>query len=111
AFFDPGAGFANRVAASVTGGVTVNSVTFVDATHVTLNLSTIGATGGAKNVTITNPDGQFATGIGILNITAGPLQLLSVASRKTHGGAGTFDVNLPISGPPFGVECRSSSGN
>ena len=111
AFFDPGAGFANRITASVTGGVTVNSVTFVDATHVTLNLSTIGATGGAKDVTITNPDGQSATGIGILNITAGPLQLLSAASRKTHGGAGTFDVNLPISGPPFGVECRSSSGN
>ncbi len=110
-FFDPGAGFANRIAGSVSGGVTVNSVTFVDATHVTLNLNTIGATGGAKDVTITNPDGQSATGIGILNITAGPLQLLSAASRKTHGGAGTFDVNLPISGPPFGIECRSSGGN
>jgi hypothetical protein len=111
AFFDPGAGFTNRITASATGGVTVNSVTFVDATHVTLNLNTIGATGGAKDVTITNPDGQSATGVGLLNITAGPLQLLSAVSRKTHGGAGTFDVNLPVSGPPFGVECRSSSGN
>jgi hypothetical protein len=111
AFFDPGAGFANRIAASVSGGVTVNSVTFVDATHVTLSLNTIGATGGAKDLTITNPDGQSAIGLGILNITAGPLQLLSAVSRKTHGVAGTFDVNLPVSGPPFGVECRSSSGN
>jgi N-acetylneuraminic acid mutarotase len=30
----------------------------------------------------------------------------SAASRKTHGGAGTFDVNLPLSGTP-GIECRS----
>ncbi len=110
-FFDPGAGFANRISASVTGGVTVNSVTFTDPTHVTLNLNTIGATGGAKNVTITNPDGQSAIGSGILNITAGPLQLLSAVSRKTHGVVGTFDVNLPLSGPPFGIECRNTGAN
>ncbi len=110
-FFDPGAGFANRIGASVSGGVTINSLTYTDPTHVTLNLKTIGATGGAKNVTVTNPDGQSATGAGILNIAAGPLQLLSAVSRKTHDGAGTFDINLPISGPAFGVECRSSGGN
>ena len=110
-FFDPGAGFANRIAASVTGGVTVNSITYTDPTHVTLNLKTIGATGGAKDVTVTNPDGQSSTGSAILNITAGPLQLLSAVSRKTHGGAGAFDIDLPIAGPPFGVECRSTSGN
>ena len=110
-FFDPGAGFANRIGASVTGGVAVNSVTFTDPTHVTLDLKTIGATGGAKDVTVTNPDGQSTTGSGILNITAGPLQLLSAVSRKTHPGAGTFDISLPIAGPPFGIECRSSGGN
>jgi hypothetical protein len=111
-FFDPGPGFAHRIGATVTGGVTVNSVTYTDPTHVTLDLKTIGATGGAKNVTITNPDGQSATGAGILNITAGPLQLLSAASRKTHSpNAGTFDVDLPIVGPPFGIECRNSGGN
>jgi hypothetical protein len=27
-------------------------------------------------------------------------------SRKAHGGAGTFDVSMPLSGPS-GVECRS----
>ncbi len=30
----------------------------------------------------------------------------SAVSRKIHGGAGNFDVNLPLSGAP-GVECRS----
>jgi Dockerin type I domain len=30
----------------------------------------------------------------------------SAVSRKTHGGAGNFDVNLPLSGTP-GIECRA----
>jgi trimeric autotransporter adhesin len=38
--------------------------------------------------------------------------LTGVVSRKTHGSAGTFDVDLPITGNP-GIECRSGavSGN
>ena len=39
-----------------------------------------------------------------------PLQLLSASSRKTHGAAGDFAVNLPLAGEP-GVECRSSGGS
>ncbi len=38
------------------------------------------------------------------------LLLMSAISRKTHGAAGTFDIDLPLSGEP-GVECRSSGGN
>jgi subtilisin family serine protease len=38
------------------------------------------------------------------------LLLTGAVSRKTQGGAGTFDINLPLSGEP-GVECRSSGGN
>src|SRR5262249_44576895 len=38
------------------------------------------------------------------------LQFVSAVSRKTHAAAGTFDVDLPLSGTP-GVECRSSGGN
>lgn len=37
------------------------------------------------------------------------LQLTSAVSRKTHGTAGTFDVNLPLAGEP-GLECRNSAG-
>lgn len=36
--------------------------------------------------------------------------LLSVASRKTHGTAGTFDIPLPQTGTR-GVECRSGGAN
>ena len=46
----------------------------------------------------------------VRNAFIGPLQLTAAVSRKTHGSAGTFDVNLPLSGEP-GVECRNSNGN
>jgi hypothetical protein len=87
-FYDPGADLAapalpfNHISATVTGGVTVNSTTFNTPTQVTLNISTVGATLGPQSVTITNPDGQNATGVGIITITpplappAGPGEVL-----------------------------------
>src|SRR5437879_6060188 len=36
--------------------------------------------------------------------------LTGAVSRRMQGGAGTFDINLPLSGEP-GVECRSTGGN
>src|SRR3989442_7130330 len=63
-FFDPGPdtggpGY-NRLTASVTPGVIVNSVTFNSPTSVTLNVSA--SSNGTKNVTLTNPDGQSVVG-------------------------------------------------
>jgi hypothetical protein len=74
-FYDTPAGLAVeacrlRIAGAVSG-VTVNSVTYTDPTHVTLNLSTVGATAGTKTVTITNPDGQAASAA-ILTVAAAP---------------------------------------
>ena len=67
----------------------------------------------AANATI----GFFKTGnpitVGIQGPTpdtCNPLQILSAASRKAHGGAGNFDIDLPLAGEP-GVECRNSGGN
>ena len=70
-FFDPGPdpggpGYQNHISAQVTGGVAINRVTFTDPTHVTLDLDTRNATAGSQDVTITNPDGQFSEGVGIL---------------------------------------------
>jgi hypothetical protein len=39
----------------------------------------------------------------------GSTPLLSVVSRKIHGTAGTFDIDLPLTAP-FGIECRTSGG-
>ena len=38
-----------------------------------------------------------------------PLNLTNALSRRVHGAAGIFDVNLPLAGDP-GVECRSTRG-
>jgi hypothetical protein len=35
------------------------------------------------------------------------LSIVGAFSRKAHGGAGSFDVNLPLSGSP-GIECRTT---
>src|SRR4029077_1991616 len=37
-----------------------------------------------------------------------PVQLSSVVSRLTHGGASDFVINMPLSGTP-GIECRTSA--
>jgi len=68
-FYDPGVGFNCHIHALINGGVHVNSVQYVNPTTVNLNISTVGAALGLKNVTIINPDGQQATGAGILKIT------------------------------------------
>jgi hypothetical protein len=78
-FFDPGLdtggpGYANHISATATGSVVVNSVTFTDPTHVTLNLNTTVATPGFQSVTITNPDGQSATGTNLLTVVT-PISL------------------------------------
>jgi hypothetical protein len=38
------------------------------------------------------------------------LQLVSAVSRKSHKAAGTFDINLPLTGTA-GVECRDGGGS
>ena len=38
--------------------------------------------------------------------TCNALQVVTAVSRKVHGGAGAFDIDLPLTGEP-GVECRS----
>ena len=85
-FFDPGPdiggpGFANHISASITGGVVVNSVTYNSPTQVTLNISTVSVPDGFYNITITNPDGQSATGTGLLQIDhALPVELSSFSA-------------------------------
>lgn len=73
-FFDPDPSFPNHIQASVDGGgVTVNSITYDNPTQITLDLTvSAGAALGSRTITVTNPDGQFATSTtGILNITGG----------------------------------------
>lgn len=66
-FYDPGANLASpalpftHISATITPstGITINSVTYTDPTHVSLNVTTVAAAAGARTLRITNPDGQF----------------------------------------------------
>jgi hypothetical protein len=64
-FYDPGSitrlGCPNlHLSASLNAGPSVNTTTFVDTTHLTLNVDS-NTTGGNFDLTITNPDGQAVT--------------------------------------------------
>jgi hypothetical protein len=96
AFFDPGAGFGCHIGASVSSGVIVNSVTYQSPTTVVLNISTVAASGGPKDITIINPDGQTKTGASILTVTGVPTCSYSIAptnqSFPASGGTGSVTV-------------------
>jgi Dockerin type I domain len=58
---------------------------------------------------IVEPPGGDGSDIGAVELAVG-VEPTSAASRKTHGSAGVFDVNLPLSGN-VGIECRSGGAN
>ncbi|MGB4843348.1 MAG: T9SS type A sorting domain-containing protein [Ferruginibacter sp.] len=95
-FYDPGADMAppalpfNHITATVSGGITVNSVTYNSPTQVTININTVGAPQGSKNITITNPDGQSLTGVGIFDI-------FGVVPVAFTGLKGKLNNNLTVS--------------
>ncbi len=100
-FYDPGPDIPGaepftHISATVSGGVTVNSVTFNSTTQVTLNISTVGTPAGAKNVTITNPDDQSATGVGILTVAAPSTTPLIISELRVRGPSGANDEFIEI---------------
>lgn len=92
-FYDPGEGAGCRLRASVTGGVIVNSLQYINPTTVMLNLSTVNAGAGPKTILITNPDGQAATGSNILTVGACAYNVSAGLQNFTAaGGGGTINV-------------------
>ncbi len=91
--YDTEAGI-NRLVAAFSGTlITVNSVTLNSITQATLNVTVnAAATTGLRNLTLTNPDGQSATGVGVFTVTGGsnpvPTLTLISPSSATAGGAG-----------------------
>jgi hypothetical protein len=67
---------------------------------------------GVPTISYTTPGTgkQVTTASRKLALPTGCVHPLSAVSRKTHGIAGTFDVNLPLVGTP-GVECRTGGTN
>jgi dockerin type I repeat protein len=84
---------------------------FVSATDLHITCASPAADEGIGNLASDDIDGQprspTITDIGADEITA-PVAT-SAVSRKVHGGAGTFNINLPFAGP-VGIESRSGGG-
>jgi hypothetical protein len=103
-FWDPGAGTCHvRIAAAdtaVSGGVTINSVTYVDPTHLTLDVSTIAAAGGTHTIKITNPDGQTAQAA-VLTVSTTPANtVLPTITGTTKVGSVLTSTNGTWTGVP-----------
>jgi len=102
-----GTGFTPSTVVSVNGAFP--SVSFINSTQITVPVT---ASQVAQPGTFQVWADNFPTGAGCAAFVALPFtvnnRLVSVASRMTHGGAGTFDVNLPLTGLR-GIESRSSS--
>ena len=119
-WYDPGAGFSQRLGVAIGCGVQVNSVNVVSLTELDLDLDTTGASLGACPVTTTNPDGQQTTGIdalvvvnyqpdGLLKPTASPGFLggdiynlngagQSLTAPTAHGATQQYDISVQNDG-------------
>ena len=100
----------------VTGSVTGNTICIDIPTNlfganrpIGSILYNVAAFSGGRNNSLTDiyteGDATRAFDFTLGNVSTLP-QLVSVVSRKVHGGAGTFDINLPLTGPR-GIECRN----
>jgi autotransporter-associated beta strand protein len=104
----------------VTNDYIANAVSLVIVTGSTVNLNFSGNPDRLRSLIldgVTQPPGLYggaASGAPRrLPQFAGPGQILATTkavSRKVHGAAGSFDVDLPLTGSP-GIECRSGGGS
>ena len=100
-FYDGGSRF-NRLSATVNGGgVMVNSFTYTDPTHITLNVTILpGASATSRTVTVSNPDGQsVTTPAGIFQVTAPVITLTpSTATLPTGTTTQAYSQTITASG-------------
>ncbi len=87
-----------------------NPVFAINGTNAAKNVEvTFSAVGSyVFQVTIADAHGGSITS-SVTVVVAAPPVLQSAVSRKTHGSAGTFDINLPLAG--LGIECRSGGAS
>jgi hypothetical protein len=110
-FFDPGVGFPNRLSAAVSGGVQVNRVTYIDPTHIALDLATQCAPPGLKDLTVTNPDGQSVTVTNFLTVAgASTLPVTQTASSLTQYSLSNSDGSTWVEiDPALRVACAPAA--
>ncbi len=100
--FDPDPSYPDHLAVSFGPNVTVNSVTWSNATTATVNVSVaLTAALGSRTITLTNPDQQTATGSFLIN--PNPKPVTGTLSLQGYGG--------PVVGLQFIYEIRDAGTN
>jgi hypothetical protein len=72
-----------------------------------------GSSNGTPHVTYARQTGGplgLTNPVTVTCLATPSIQPVSAVSRKTHGSAGPFDINLPLTGSP-GIECRTGGAN
>ncbi len=94
-----GTNFQNGAAVTLSGtGITVNSTTFNSSTQLTANLTiSAGATTGARDVTVTNPDTGTGSCSGCFTVNAAP----TVTSTSPDFGYRSTTQNITVIGTDF----------
>jgi astacin (peptidase family M12A)/IPT/TIG domain-containing protein/dockerin type I repeat protein len=102
-----GTGFTPSSLVSVNG--TFPAVNYINNTQLTVTVpaAAVSQPGGFQVWVASFPDGAPCVAFAALPFNVGN-RLTSVVSRMTHGGAGTFDINLPITAAR-GIEPRNST--
>jgi prepilin-type N-terminal cleavage/methylation domain-containing protein len=91
-----GTNFQNGATASFSGsGITVNSTSFTNSTHLSVNITVAGnATAGAYDITVVNADGGIGTLSGGFTVNAAPtVTSLSPSSQAQNTSNHTITVN------------------
>ena len=65
---------------------------------------------GVPTISYTTPNQEVTTASRKFPVALGCVAPVSAVSRKVHGPAGPFDINLPLIGAP-GIECRTGGPN
>ncbi|MCD6506085.1 IPT/TIG domain-containing protein [Candidatus Poribacteria bacterium] len=104
-----GTNFQSGATISFSGiGITVNSVSFVDSQDLLVNITIASnAPSGLRNITLTNPDGQSDTGIGLFSVGS-ELTVSSISPSSASPGT-TLDVT--ITGTGFQSNSSASFGS
>ena len=99
-----GANFLNGATCSFGAGITVSSCTFVSSSQLTAKITVLyNAALGGRNLTVTNPDGQFANlanGFSVVTGVLNPPPALTSLSPNS-GVQGVTSLNVTLSGTNF----------
>jgi len=106
-----GTGFESGASVSISGrGVTLSAPTVTSSTSLTVTVAvTAGAKLGARDVTVTNPDGAVVSCGGCFTVTPAPT-LASVSPSSVAPGAKNFSLTLTGTGDQAGAKVTVGGG-